>query len=88
MTAISFALGFIMLNLFTNIRIHTFSVCVVGGLIGTVGMVISIFSSSISMMIISFGIVTGIGASLCYIPTLIMCNYWFKKRRAFANGKL
>ena len=47
----------------------------------------SALSPNLATMFILYGIVGGIGCGLMFLPTGTTCNYWFKKRRAIANGK-
>ncbi|GAU87242.1 hypothetical protein RvY_00124 [Ramazzottius varieornatus] len=62
------------------------SVTVVGGLVATIGCVLSVFSPNITFMLVFFGIVTGLGAGLIYLPAIVSVTQWFEKRRSFATG--
>ncbi|OCT62683.1 monocarboxylate transporter 4 isoform X1 [Xenopus laevis] len=61
-------------------------VMVVGGLFACTGMVAASFCNSIITIYICAGIVTGLGLSLTFQPSLMMLNRYFDKRRPLANG--
>ena len=61
---------------------------IAGGLIASVGCLASAFTSSVGQLCFTFGIVSGFGLALVYVPAVIVVAVYFKKRRAFATGKL
>lgn len=57
-----------------------------GGVLTVIGMLASSFATSLYMLYFTFGIVYGIGTSMCYFPTLRTLPYWFSRNLALANG--
>jgi len=41
---------------------------------------------SVEMLILTFGVITGFGLSLCYVAGVVIVAYYFEKRRSFATG--
>jgi hypothetical protein len=59
---------------------------IAGGLIASAGCAASAFVNSIDLLCLTFGIVTGFGLSLVFLPATLMVAFYFKRRRAFATG--
>ena len=57
-----------------------------GGVIAGVGCILSVFAPSIDVLCITFGLITGFGLSLVYMPAVVIVAHYFEKRRAFATG--
>jgi len=47
---------------------------------------ISTLSESVYMLIVTYGIIGGIGFGLIYLPAIVSVGYYFEKRRALATG--
>jgi MFS family permease len=62
------------------------AVCIAGSIVAFVGLVISIFAPNIYFMYFSFGLVSGLGLGLMYLPAIVSVNYYFEKRRSLAIG--
>ncbi|XP_018653991.1 putative monocarboxylate transporter [Schistosoma mansoni] len=60
--------------------------CMVGGLISGLGCFAGAFTNSIISMVFSFGILSGLGASLCITSALVVVSMYFDNRRATATG--
>lgn len=60
---------------------------VAGGLIAATGCVLSCFAGSIEVICITFGVISGFGLALVYIPAIVVVAFYFEKRRAFTTGK-
>lgn len=59
----------------------------VGGTIGTVGMILSSFVvDNVSILCITYGILYGLGASLAYTPSLTILGHYFRKYLGIING--
>ncbi|XP_006820613.1 monocarboxylate transporter 13-like, partial [Saccoglossus kowalevskii] len=58
----------------------------IGGFLSTFGIVLSIFSPSLTFLYFSYGIIVGIGYGVSVITVLITISLYFKRRYAFANG--
>ncbi|XP_058802203.1 uncharacterized protein LOC131670544 [Phymastichus coffea] len=61
-------------------------VCMAGAGIGTVAFVLSTFSSSVTMLMISYGVLGGIGFGLVYLPAVVCVGYYFETKRSLATG--
>ena len=66
---------------------HLIEVCVAGGAIASMGVFFSIFSPNIYILVLTYGVVGGIGLSLVWMPTVTTPSYYFTKKRALATGK-
>ncbi|EDO39975.1 predicted protein, partial [Nematostella vectensis] len=61
-------------------------VAVVGGLLGVLGFLLSSFVKDLYILYVTFGVLWGIGSSMCYLPTLRALPYWFRRRISLTNG--
>lgn len=57
-----------------------------GGLLATLGMLISSFVSSLELLYITYGVILGSGASLAYTPSLVILGHYFHRRLGLVNG--
>ena len=57
-----------------------------GSVVGGLAFVASSFSNSVTMLMITYGVVGGIGFGLIYLPAIVSVGYYFEKKRAFATG--
>lgn len=67
-------------------RIGCRPVAILGGIIGAVGTLLASFSNNIYKMYVTQGFLFGVGASLCYFPSVIILPQYFCKRLSMANG--
>uniref|UniRef100_W5KUL6 Solute carrier family 16 member 12 n=1 Tax=Astyanax mexicanus TaxID=7994 RepID=W5KUL6_ASTMX len=58
----------------------------VGGLLSSLGLILSSFASSLEYLYLSLGILTGLGFALCYTPAVAMVGSYFSERKALAYG--
>ncbi|XP_031559590.1 monocarboxylate transporter 12-like [Actinia tenebrosa] len=58
----------------------------VGGVLMTLGLLLSSFSNSIKLLYFTHGVLLGIGSSLSYLPALVMVADYFEKKRSLATG--
>ena len=61
-------------------------VCVIGCAIATIGFAASTFSPNLTMMIITQGVIGGIGIGLTYLPSIVAPNFYFEDQKAVAYG--
>ncbi|KAM6951052.1 monocarboxylate transporter 4 [Aplochiton taeniatus] len=61
-------------------------VMMVGGLFASLGMILASFATSIIMIYLCTGVITGLGLALNFQPSLIMLNRYFSEKRPLANG--
>ncbi|XP_059486260.1 monocarboxylate transporter 14-like isoform X2 [Neocloeon triangulifer] len=58
-----------------------------GGLLGATGFVLSaLVGYSIEILLLTFGVITGLGLALGYVTAVVGIAYWFDKRLSLANG--
>ncbi|XP_063749024.1 monocarboxylate transporter 12-B isoform X2 [Eleginops maclovinus] len=57
-----------------------------GGLLSSVGLLLSSFSNSLELLYLTMGVLTGLGFALCYTPSIVMVGSYFLQRRALAYG--
>uniref|UniRef100_A0A0R3S4N6 MFS domain-containing protein n=1 Tax=Elaeophora elaphi TaxID=1147741 RepID=A0A0R3S4N6_9BILA len=61
-------------------------VVIAGSMTTFIGFILSSIAPSLPLLFISFGIIGGIGFGLVYLPSILIVNQYFEKRRAFALG--
>lgn len=61
-------------------------VTIVGSITASIGFLLSAASNSMEMLFITFGVIAGVGLSLCYVAAVVIVAYYFDKRRSFATG--
>lgn len=61
-------------------------VTIVGSITACIGFLLSAVSDSMEMLFLTFGIIAGVGLSLCYVAAVVIVAYYFDKRRSFATG--
>ncbi|KAL6423291.1 hypothetical protein ACFW04_010149 [Cataglyphis niger] len=59
---------------------------IIGGLISGLGFILSIFSNTIEVMYLTFGVIAGLGLGLCYVTAVVSIAFWFDKKRTLAVG--
>ena len=60
---------------------------IAGGLIAAFGCFAASFANSIGELCFSFGIVSGFGLSMVFVPAVVVVAFYFEKKRAFATGR-
>ena len=61
-------------------------VAVLGGLIAALGTILASFSTDIYKMYLTYGFLFGVGASMCYFPSVIILPQYFNKHLSLTNG--
>ncbi|XP_029665836.1 uncharacterized protein LOC115237123 [Formica exsecta] len=59
---------------------------IIGGLVSGLGFILSIFSNTIEVMYLTFGVIAGLGLGLCYVTAVVSIAFWFDKKRTLAVG--
>ncbi|XP_068617386.1 monocarboxylate transporter 14 isoform X2 [Battus philenor] len=62
------------------------AVCVAGSLVATTAFALSTLSKSVTMMMITYGLLGGIGFGMIYLPSVVAVGYYFETRRSLATG--
>lgn len=83
-TAMLYAIGPIA-SMLTN-KYGARAMIIVGGLILSLGLCLSYFATSLYVLFFTFGVVTGCGLGLIYIPTVTAVPSYFKKKLSIATG--
>ena len=58
----------------------------VGAFLSVLGLFLTSFIQEASKMYVTYGLVWGVGSSLCFVPSIIMLGEYFDKRLALVNG--
>ncbi|GAB6027761.1 hypothetical protein CHUAL_001998 [Chamberlinius hualienensis] len=58
----------------------------IGAVIGSAALAASVFANSIDFLILTYGVIGGIGFGFIYLPCIVMVQFYFDKKRAFATG--
>ncbi|XP_035902459.1 uncharacterized protein LOC118507701 [Anopheles stephensi] len=61
-------------------------VTIIGSIMASIGFALSAYATSIEMLYLTFGILSGFGLSLCYVAAVVIVAYYFDKKRSFATG--
>ncbi|KFD71499.1 hypothetical protein M514_06367 [Trichuris suis] len=62
------------------------SVCIAGATIGMLGFVSSTWATSLPFLMLTYGVLGGIGLGFIYIPACVYVSYYFEKKRSLATG--
>lgn len=61
-------------------------VCIVGSIIAAAAFMLSTLSTNVNMLMLTYGVMGGIGFGLMFLPSVISVSYYFERRRALATG--
>merc|ERR1719400_81753 len=82
--------GFIMLvGPISSVMVNKFGprlTCIAGACVSAAAIFVSTFSPNVYMLMISYGIVGGLGLGLMYVPAVTAVGYWFEKKRSLVTG--
>eukprot|EP00794_Sanderia_malayensis_P011334 gene11334-12519_t len=86
--SITYGLMFLSGPLSTSLceRLGCRPVAVLGGLIAALGTMLASFSTDIYKMYLTYGFLFGVGASMCYFPSVIILPQYFNVHLSMANG--
>ncbi|KAH8372876.1 hypothetical protein KR009_007032 [Drosophila setifemur] len=59
---------------------------IIGGVVSAFGFGLSSFCNSIEMLMVTFGIISGLGLGIGYVTAVVSIAFWFDKKRTFATG--
>uniref|UniRef100_T1IHA6 Major facilitator superfamily (MFS) profile domain-containing protein n=1 Tax=Strigamia maritima TaxID=126957 RepID=T1IHA6_STRMM len=62
------------------------TVSIIGSFISAGAFAASVFANNIIYLIVSYGIIGGIGFGFIYLPSMVIIQTYFEKKRAFATG--
>ena len=61
-------------------------VCIFGAVLSWASFSLSVMSPSVGVMMLTYGIMGGLGLGLIYLPAIVSVSIYFEKKRAFATG--
>ncbi|KAL3886291.1 hypothetical protein ACJMK2_026298 [Sinanodonta woodiana] len=61
-------------------------VTIAGSTIATVAFVLAGFSPNITILMLTYGVMGGIGFGMIYLPSIVSVGYYFDRKRAMATG--
>ncbi|XP_004455506.2 monocarboxylate transporter 14 isoform X2 [Dasypus novemcinctus] len=59
---------------------------IIGGVVNSLGWVLSAYAANVHYLFITFGVTAGFGSGMAYLPAVVMVGRYFQKRRALAQG--
>lgn len=62
------------------------AVCIAGSFLASAAFVLSTFSTSVNMLMLTYGVMGGIGFGMIYLPAVVAVGYYFEKKRSLATG--
>lgn len=62
------------------------SMTILGGIISSLGFVLASISTTLETMMLTFGVIAGLGLGLVYVTAVVSIAYWFEKKRNLAVG--
>ncbi|XP_067631591.1 uncharacterized protein chk [Eurosta solidaginis] len=57
-----------------------------GGLLSALGFGLSSLCNSVEMLMLTFGVISGLGLGIGYVTAVVSIAFWFDKKRTFATG--
>ncbi|MEO1523068.1 MAG: OFA family MFS transporter [Cyanobacteria bacterium J06633_2] len=67
-------------------RIGTRRVTVIGGIIVSLGYILSSFSTQVNVLVLTYGVIAGTGVGIVYGVPMVVMSRWFSDRKGFAVG--
>lgn len=62
------------------------AVCIAGSILSCTAFVLSTFSVNVNMLMMTYGVMGGIGFGMIYLPAVVLCGLYFEKKRSLATG--
>lgn len=60
--------------------------CIAGSILASSAFVLSTFSVNVNMLMLTYGVMGGIGFGMIYLPAVVAVGYYFEKKRSLATG--
>ena len=60
--------------------------CIAGAFVSSISIFLSTFSPNVYLLMISYGVLGGLGLGLMYVPAVTAVGYWFEKKRSLVTG--
>lgn len=61
-------------------------VCMAGSILASCAFVLSTFSTSVTMLMLTYGVMGGLGFGMIYLPAVVAVGYYFETKRSLATG--
>lgn len=61
-------------------------VTIIGSVIASIGFLLSALADSILVLLITLGLITGLGLAVCYVAAIVIVAFYFEKKRSLATG--
>ncbi|XP_013399563.1 uncharacterized protein LOC106165759 isoform X2 [Lingula anatina] len=61
-------------------------VAISGAVMATVAFLLSTLTTNLNWLILTYGVIGGIGFGLIYLPAIVIVGFYFEKKRALATG--
>ncbi|KAF4524595.1 hypothetical protein B566_EDAN008550 [Ephemera danica] len=62
------------------------AVCIAGSFLASFAFLISIFSPNVTVLMLTYGVLGGIGFGCIYLPAVVAVGYYFETKRSLATG--
>jgi len=61
-------------------------VCMVGAVVSWIAFSVSTLSVNVGMLMVTYGVIGGLGFGLIYLPAIVSVGFYFESKRALATG--
>ena len=61
-------------------------VCILGSVVACIGLSLSTLSPNVPVLMLTYGVIGGLGLGMIYLPAVICVGYYFESKRALATG--
>lgn len=62
------------------------AVTIAGSVVAAAGFVLGSFATNLDILILTYGVLGGLGFGMMYLPSIVTVGYYFEKKRALATG--
>jgi MFS family permease len=62
------------------------AVCITGSIMSSAAFVLSTFSPNVTVLMLTYGVMGGIGFGFIYLPAVVAVGYYFETKRSLATG--
>ena len=62
------------------------TVTIVGSVIACIGFLLGAAADSILVLLLTLGLITGLGLAVCYVAAIVIVAFYFEKKRSLATG--
>ncbi|KAJ1531849.1 hypothetical protein ONE63_000500 [Megalurothrips usitatus] len=62
------------------------AVCIAGSIIGSAAFALSSLSPNVTVLMVTYGVMGGLGFGLIYLPAVVCVGYYFETKRSLATG--